>query len=170
MCLSPDMSVGNVIIRKKLAASGVSTATLATGKLLCNEFLFEVTDAVLLSAAGNGELVQVQLTETSTGTPIAGAIRLHFFAPNDVAITAGMVAGTFVIDAADIEKWIGSVDIASADYKTVGEYAQATVFPDLHLFSGADNSKITVVAVTNGSIDYAAGVELSLSLAVKQNL
>lgn len=169
MCLSPDMSVGNVIINKTLAASSVSTASLAAGKVLCSPFLFEGNDAVLFTAAGKGELVQVQLLETATATPIEGDIRLHFFAPNDAAISPGSVGMDFTVAAAP-EKWIGYVDIVNADYVTAGAYAQATVFPKLHLFSGADNSKITVVAVTNGSIDYASGVALSLSLAVKQNV
>lgn len=168
MCLSPDMSVGNVVIKKTLAATGVSTASLAAGKVLCNPFLFEGDDAVLLTAAGKGELVQVQLLETATATPIEGDIRLHFFAPNDAAISPGLVAADFAFITP--EKWLGYVDIVNADYATAGAYAQATVFPKLHLFSGADNSKITVVAVTNGAIDYASGVALSLSLAVKQNV
>lgn len=166
-CESPEMSTGSVVIKKTIAATSLSLTSLAAGKLLCDPFLFEGDNEVLLSAAGKGELLQVQLTETAAGSPITAAIRLHFFAPNDAAIIPGSIDGTFSVGAPS--KWIGSVDIASADYVTVGVYAQATVFPKLHLFSGAANSKITVVAVTNGSVDYATSAALSLSLAVKQN-
>ena len=169
MCqCSPDMSVGDVKIHKSLSATSLVLASTTTGKLLCDPFLFTGTDAVLSSNGGKGKVLQVNLKETcSTGTPIKGDIRLMFFAPAGAAITPGTLGATFLNGS--FAKWLGTVDVAAADYKEVGMSALATIHPDLELFSGDNDSDITVIALTNGTIDYATGATLTLGLAVKQD-
>lgn len=169
MCnCSPDMSVGDVKVRKSIAATALELTSTTTGKLLCDPFLFTADNAVISNDGGNGKLVQVTLTETcSTATPIKGDIRLLFFAPAGTAIAPGTLGATFI--NASPGKWLGTVDIVAADYKEVGTVAQAVLHPNLELFSGANDQDITVIALTNGTIDYAAAATLTLSLVVKQD-
>ena len=113
------------------------------------------------------DVAQFQVHEVHTGTAIKAPLRIYLYA-NATPGTAPVV-GT--IYQAPFANWIGTIDVAAADYKRLNDLEEiATVRASLPMIkngtTGINSAWAVAVGSAAGGYDYAASAQLFGRLAM----
>lgn len=138
------------------------TPTIQTGAYTTGTVLFATTAIANLSPSNDQGFLLESLTLID-GADQGAAVTLHFFSS---AVTFGTVNSAPAISDADMaSSWLGSVDIATTDYKDVGGAKAACIKAiALNLIPGSGVRTVWVAAVVTGTPTYGSTSAITLGV------
>lgn len=131
--------------------------TISTTAYTANDVVGGLLEFDVVESGGGGVVGQIEIADDHD---VKAAFKLYLFnaAPTTIANDAA-----FAPTIADLQKLIGIVEIAAADYSTINGNAWAQV-KDLNIWYSAQTGTLYGYLVSDATPDYNATTDLTITL------